>query len=884
MNKCKPGVAASADFGECARTLANQGQKERGVRMTFLHSRWLSNTCVRLASAMRSAAGNVPRGGLMACLALAALTALPSAPATAQTIYVGNGLSNPDPGVPYSADTSPPLVILGEYNPAGPSSTSAVNFASAGNVTSVQFYGGGTYNFTLYALALVSNASGQLTFRVDAAQSISGQAATFEPQTVAISNFAVNAGDLLAFAGIGPYYPQIQNDAAGSDAAYANSVNPPDPFTATPPPAVVGTVFSVSAVSGVGNTGTTYDYISNYFGNQGRIYAIGVNYTPAAYTIGGTLAGLTGSGPLVLQDNGGDNLSLTANGPFTFATPIASGQTYSVTVLSSPPGQYCTVNGGTGTVGNGPVTTVNVVCAPTTNYAYSGHAFTLFECATSPKLDCASPGPGNPYTTSDSVSATLSLTTPLGPNLPPTNVIYLPGFVSLTMNDGQNSITVTPSTCSGEFCNGSAYVTTDGNGNINAWWLDANYYSQGVSTEDIHTLYDPTGTIGANCQYCYDVTYDPQGTLPNPLGEDEGSFSTNTGGANVYRYGYVLKTPGSFLPPGPGGSVVVTPTTCTAASPCQLTPTVNLGVILAPGVTLPSGAVISETQCFVPADPRGPNCGAVDGKLPTSLKISTLPQCAGFGNEVIPPYACGASGPSGTGFWLNYGVAESLDATNGLNVIATATPPPGSITRPCPPAVADPVGAYPYAIILGGTRTASNTEEQHPEGTLIDITAGCDNARGLGGPGASIVGVGFELVQSYQAGRFPVTNLEILLGLANYDYLNTYAVLALANFPKTPPVRAQLLQCLAKSQVLVNQGNYTCSAQEIYHCEQILESTPVADVGPTTKPVRLPDPYGDLKSRFYHQFFLTNSQIGGNPPISLADVPPGGPYPSCPSQ
>ncbi len=600
--------------------------------------------------------------------------------------------------------------------------------------------------------------------------------------------------------------------------------------------------------------------------------------------IGGTLAGLSGSGAVVLQDNGGDNLTLTANGPFTFATPLASGQTYAVTVLSSPSGQYCTVNGGSGTVGNGPVTTVNVVCAPTTTYTYSGHAFTMFECATSPNPDCASPGPANPYTSSDSVSAALSLTAPLGPNLQPTNVIYLPGFVSLTMNDGQHTITVTPGSCNGDFCNGTAYVTTDGYGNINAWWLDATNYSQGVSTEDIHTLYDPAGTIGTACEDCYEGTADPQGTLPNPLGEDEGSFSINNGDANVYYYGYVLTTPGSVLPPGPGGSTVVTATTCTPASPCQLTPTINLGVILAPGVTLPSGAVISENQCFVPADPRGPNCGAVGGKLPKALKISTLPQCAGFGNEVIPPYACGASGPSGTGFWLNYGVAESLDATNGLNIITTFTPPAGIDPPTCPPPAGEPAGAYPYGIILGGTRITSNTEEQHPEGTLIDITSSCDNVRGLGTPGGSIVGVGFELVQSYPLGKFTVTNPEILLVLANYDYLNTYIVLEHTNFPKTPPVRAQLLQCLVKSQELVNQGNYACSAQKIYQCEQILESTPVADFGPATSPLRLSDPYGDLKSRFYHQFFLTNTQLGGNPAISLGQVPAGGPYPSCPSK
>ena len=47
------------------------------------------------------------------------------------------------------------------------------------------------------------------------------------------------------------------------------------------------------------------------------------------FTISGTITGLTGAG-LVLQNNGGDNLKVTASGPFTFATSIASGGAYAV--------------------------------------------------------------------------------------------------------------------------------------------------------------------------------------------------------------------------------------------------------------------------------------------------------------------------------------------------------------------------------------------------------------------------------------------------------------------------------------------------------------------------------------------------------------------------
>lgn len=85
--------------------------------------------------------------------------------------------------------------------------------------------------------------------------------------------------------------------------------------------------------------------------------------TPATFTIGGTVSGLSGSG-LVLQDNGGDNLSVSANGAFTFATPVANGGAYDVTVLTQPSGptQTCTVADGTGTATSN-VTSVQISCS-----------------------------------------------------------------------------------------------------------------------------------------------------------------------------------------------------------------------------------------------------------------------------------------------------------------------------------------------------------------------------------------------------------------------------------------------------------------------------------------------------------------------------------------
>ena len=89
------------------------------------------------------------------------------------------------------------------------------------------------------------------------------------------------------------------------------------------------------------------------------------------FTIGGTLSGLS-SGTVVLENNGADDLSLSANGQFTFLSPIAAGGSYSVTVKTQPAGQNCTVSNGTGTA-NANVTTVSVACAPVvTTYTISG--------------------------------------------------------------------------------------------------------------------------------------------------------------------------------------------------------------------------------------------------------------------------------------------------------------------------------------------------------------------------------------------------------------------------------------------------------------------------------------------------------------------------------
>lgn len=78
------------------------------------------------------------------------------------------------------------------------------------------------------------------------------------------------------------------------------------------------------------------------------------------YTVGGSVSGLVGA--VVLQNNAGDELKLSADGTFSFPTALAEGGAYAVTVSTQPLWQFCTVAQGTGAARSN-VTSVTVTCA-----------------------------------------------------------------------------------------------------------------------------------------------------------------------------------------------------------------------------------------------------------------------------------------------------------------------------------------------------------------------------------------------------------------------------------------------------------------------------------------------------------------------------------------
>ena len=94
---------------------------------------------------------------------------------------------------------------------------------------------------------------------------------------------------------------------------------------------------------------------------------------PETHTIGGTITGLHGT--LVLQNRGGDDLTLTMDGSFTFATSVAPGDPYEVTVNQQPIAQRCTVTHGSGTVANEDVSNVAVSCEDLDHWTFGPSTF-----------------------------------------------------------------------------------------------------------------------------------------------------------------------------------------------------------------------------------------------------------------------------------------------------------------------------------------------------------------------------------------------------------------------------------------------------------------------------------------------------------------------------
>ena len=281
------------------------------------------------------------------------------------------------------------------------------------------------------------------------------------------------------------------------------------------------------------------------------------------YTVGGTVTGLTGTG-LILQDNGGDNLSITGNTSFTFATKIAKGLPYNVAVFTSPtgPSQTCTVSNGQGTA-TANVTTVLITCSTGTVsiggnvVGLLGTGLTLQDNGTD-NLSVAVSGPFT-FKTALTIGSTYAVTVSANPINPAQTCTVTNGAGTANANVGNIQITCSTGTLSiggtvtGLAKTGSGIVLQDNGGDNLTVKANGTFtfptlvpsggaYKVTILTQpsgpnQVCTVSNGTGTANANVTnvqvVCPAIFHTIGGTVVGLVGTNSGMVLQNNLGDNL---------------------------------------------------------------------------------------------------------------------------------------------------------------------------------------------------------------------------------------------------------------------------------------------------------------------------------------------------------------
>ncbi len=142
---------------------------------------------------------------------------------------------------------------------------------------------------------------------------------------------------------------------------------------------ILALVLIVGIVSGCSASGTSHPIQGaaspNSNSGPNTSGSSGGTTSPIVFTIGGAVNNL--SGTLVLQNNGGDDLTITKNGSFAFKTTLTNTTAYLVTTKIQPSGQTCTISNGNGSVDGADITDVAINCVAANTLSNSPTASTV---------------------------------------------------------------------------------------------------------------------------------------------------------------------------------------------------------------------------------------------------------------------------------------------------------------------------------------------------------------------------------------------------------------------------------------------------------------------------------------------------------------------------
>ncbi len=497
--------------------------------------------------------------------------------------------------------------------------------------------------------------------------------------------------------------------------------------------------------------------------------------SPPTYSLGGTVSGLSGSG-LVLLDNGAGDLTITSNGSFTFATRVASGAAYAVSVKTQPtgPNQDCAVSNASGKVGGGPVTDVGITCA-NLGYVYVANhdsddvsAFSI-----NASTGALTPVPGNPqlagwsgpvsgaidpggrfayFANSDSnnisafsIDATTGELTPL----PEHPLMALSNPISIAVDpSGKFAYVVANNPCP----NGGLYCD-NGNG-IFAYMIDA---TSGALTPVAGSPFKPN------------VPH-PAPFLPATV-DSSGGFVFLTDYSNAYAY---ILTPTTGALSLAGGNPVLTAPPMTGLSThvaidqhgkfayigAITSPSLSVNTIYAytldatTGALTAAGAPIFATLNGISIDPQGKfvfdgiDVFKIDATTGTLTTVDEGPLPAGPGPVTFDPISAFAYAADRGGVW-----AYEVDETTGAYRAIAGSPflageSPTSVTI-------EPHGKFAYATNSGSDTISAYTVDA-ASGTLEPLAHG---ASGISNPAAMAVD---------PSGRFAYVATNRLASISEY--------------------------------------------------------------------------------------------------------------------
>ena len=498
--------------------------------------------------------------------------------------------------------------------------------------------------------------------------------------------------------------------------------------------------------------------------------------TTTTYSIGGTVSGLSGTG-LVLQNNGGDNLTVNSNGAFTFATKVNSGGAYAVTVATQPSGQTCTVATGSGAA-TANVTNVAVTCASTASTVTVGGTVSgltgtglVLQDNNGDDLPVASNG-SFVFATAIGSTAAYSITVKTQPTAPAQGCTVSNGSGTAA---GANITTVTV-TClnMGQF----AYTANNQSNTISQWKIDP---ASGSLTP-----------AGANVP----VGHSPDAVSLAPNGK--WAFIATDSGLQIYAFsidptsGALTAVPGSpftnsqFVSGHPNPDIAVDPT-----SHYLYLASLNDGTVGGFAIDQTSGALTG-----LPGAPytAGAGAGAIPAFSPNGKFLYVMNQTANtisaysvnsdgsLSNVTGSPFAAGVTTPTWISFTPN-GSFAYVSGSGSNNVAAFTADSTTGALAPISGGVYLTNDSYPADITIDNTGKHLYVPNKHG-GSISAFTINADGT--LTSLGSAPTGSGTTFLQIDVSGKYAYASAANVTTNGLYGYAvdpTTGALTALTGSP-----------------------------------------------------------------------------------------------------